>query len=398
MFARFPDLVSIVIPIRDEAANLDRFLDRLVRLRYPEGAVEVLFAEGASRDGTRQKLLASFPLLAQAKPAWQFRLVDNPSGQIPAALNGALAESRGEIAFRLDAHTLFPEDYLERCVETLLRTGADNVGGVVVAVPGADSATAQAIARARGDLFGAGNSSFRTGFSSGPRRTVPFGCFRREVFGEVGLFDSRLLRNQDIELNRRIVAAGGRVHQEGGIVSHYIAPATFGDLARKHFANGVWNIHATAVSPRCLSPAHAIPGLFLLAVAASAAFHPWAPLALLALQIGANLARAAAVGRGVSRLRLFAAFLVIQTAHGLGQWRGLLGLALYLRRRRVQLLPAYRLGLSPSANASGTLETTQRYLPLGPRGIDATRSILTPTPPPSLSRSAPSSSASSRSP
>ncbi|MGQ0612349.1 MAG: glycosyltransferase [Planctomycetaceae bacterium] len=340
MFARCPDLVSILVPIRDEAANLDRFLDRLVRLHYPDGAVEVLFAEGASRDGTRERLLASLPLLVQAKPSWRFRLVDNPSGEIPAGLNAALAESRGDVVFRLDAHTLFPEDYLERCVETLLRTGADNVGGVVVAVPGTESATAAAIARARGDLFGAGNSSFRTGFSSGPRRTVPFGCFRREVFGEVGLFDPRLLRNQDIELNRRIVAAGGRVHQEGGIVSHYIAPRSFAELARKHFANGLWNILASAVSPGCLSPAHAVPGLFLLAVAASAAVHPLAPLALLGLQIGANLARAASVGRGVSRLRLFAAFTVIQTAHGLGQWRGLLGLPRFLLRSRPQLSPA----------------------------------------------------------
>ncbi len=35
---------------------------------------------------------------------------------------------------RLDAHSTYAEDYLQFCLETALRTGADNVGGVFVSL------------------------------------------------------------------------------------------------------------------------------------------------------------------------------------------------------------------------------------------------------------------------
>lgn len=40
--------------------------------------------------------------------------------------------------------------------------------------------------------------------------TVPFGCFKRDVFEKVGLYDEELIRNQDDELNARIIKQGGR--------------------------------------------------------------------------------------------------------------------------------------------------------------------------------------------
>ena len=56
--------------------------------------------------------------------------------------------------------------------------------------------------------FGVGNSAFRTGSSAQEVDTVPFGCFPIRVFQRIGLFDERLWRNQDFELNQRIRRTG----------------------------------------------------------------------------------------------------------------------------------------------------------------------------------------------
>lgn len=320
--------LSLVVPVRDEERHLPSFLASLGALRWERGPVEVLLLEGRSRDATRAMLQSA----RIDRPGWTLRLLDNPSGDIPSALNLGIQASRGDVIVRLDAHTLFPEDYLERLVDALGRTGAANAGGVVLAAPGAETATARAIARARSDLFGAGNTGFRTGFSSGPRRTVPFGCFPRETFRRYGPFDPRLLRNQDIEMNGRIRARGGLVWQEGSVVSRYLAPATFGALVRKHLANGEWNVYATAVRPGCLSRLHAAPGLFLLLAALSPLLHPLALPLILLLQVSGNAARALLKGPGVSRPRLALAFCLIQWGHGLGQAKGVLMLPRFLRR------------------------------------------------------------------
>jgi len=324
--------VSIVVPLRNEARHVERFLATLTALRYEDGPVEVFLVEGASGDETRAHLEAALPELGRARPNWSFHLLHNPSGQIPHGLNLGISRATGDVILRLDAHTLFPPEYIEACVRTLAETGAANVGGVVIAHPGDESATARAIARARSDVFGAGRSSFRTGFTSGPRGTVPFGCFSRATFERFGLFDERLLRNQDIELNRRIREGGGVVYQNGALVSRYLAPTSFSALWRKHLANGEWNIYATAVNPGCLSRSHAVPILFLVIVAASALVAWWAPPALLALLLTADLLRALQVGRGVSKPRLAAAFAVILLAHGLGQIKGALLLPRFLVR------------------------------------------------------------------
>jgi glycosyltransferase involved in cell wall biosynthesis len=326
--------VSIVVPLRNEARHLDRFVGRLAGLRYGRGAVELFLVEGDSTDGTRARLESALPTLRRAHPGWRIEILRNPGGRIPRGLNLGVRAATGDVIVRLDAHTLFPPDYLEACVAVLERTGAANVGGVVATDPGADTPMARAIARARSDRFGAGGSSFRTGATSGPRRTVPFGCWPRATFARFGLFEERLHRNQDIEFNGRIRAGGGAVHQEGSIVSRYLAPASLGALARKHFANGEWNVYATAVRPGCLSRAHAVPAAYLAGVAAAGVLQPWAAPALLAGLYLLDLGRALKVGKELGPFRLATAFFTIQMGHGLGQLKGALGLPGFLLRNR----------------------------------------------------------------
>jgi glycosyltransferase involved in cell wall biosynthesis len=114
------------------------------------------------------------------------RLVDNPCRIVPTALNIAVRAARGQWLVRLDAHSVYPPNYLRLCIETAQRTGADNVGGVCVTLPRDESAGARLVQALSTSRFGVGGARFRVGGEEGPADTVAFGCFRREVFARSG--------------------------------------------------------------------------------------------------------------------------------------------------------------------------------------------------------------------
>ena len=88
-------------------------------------------------------------------------------------------------------------------------TDADNVGGV--AETKANGFVGGAIAKMLSSKFGVGGSDFRVGEGNKYVDTVPFGAFRREVFEKVGLFNEKLLRSEDNDINSRIRKAGGKI-------------------------------------------------------------------------------------------------------------------------------------------------------------------------------------------
>ena len=100
-----------------------------------------------------------------------------------------------------------------------------------------------AIREVLSNKFGVGNSVFRTGIDRIMEvDTVPFGCWRREVFDKYGYYDTRLVRNQDIELNKRIIRGGGKIYIVPDTYCTYLARETFEALAKNNYGNGKWNI------------------------------------------------------------------------------------------------------------------------------------------------------------
>ena len=98
--------------------------------------------------------------------------------------------------------------------------------------------------------------------------TVPFGCWKREVFDKYGVYDERLIRNQDIELNKRIVRGGGHIYIVPDTYCVYLARETFKGLAKNNYGNGKWNVLTVYYTKQMgsLSLRHFIPLLFLLSL------------------------------------------------------------------------------------------------------------------------------------
>src|SRR5450631_1475322 len=105
-----PVKVSVIVPCRNEARNVAAFLDSLLQQNVADMDVEFLIADGMSNDGTRA-ILAEY-----ARRTPQMRVIDNPGRIVSTGLNAAIRAAAGEIILRMDAHTEFAPDYIEKCV------------------------------------------------------------------------------------------------------------------------------------------------------------------------------------------------------------------------------------------------------------------------------------------
>lgn len=277
--------VSVIVPIRNEEKYIEKCIESIIGQSYPKDRMEVLLVDGISKDNTR-KIIERYVGRYRS-----IRLLDNPEKNVPAALNIGIKASKGDVVVRLDAHAYYDRDYISKCVDTLDKVDAYNVGGPIQTLPGDNTIKAKAIALATSHPFGVGNSQFRTSSDAKYVDTVPFGAFRRAIFDKVGLFNERLLRNQDIELNSRIRRSGGKIFLNPEIKSYYFNRSTLKALWQQNFKNGMWNIFTSAVSQRSLSLRHFIPFIFIVSLAASlilSLIHP-AGVLLFSLVAGSYL-------------------------------------------------------------------------------------------------------------
>ena len=207
--------VSVVVPCRNEIRHIRAFLDSVLRQELGRIEMEILIADGMSDDGTRL-VLDEFERKFAA-----IRVLDNPEKIASTALNRAIREARGEIIIRMDAHTTYATDYVRSCVEVLQETNAENVGGP--ALTRADGYIAQAIAFGFHTPFATGGAKFRDPRYTGPADTVMYGCWRKSTLERIGLFDEKLVRGQDHELNARLLSCGGTLWQSPK--NHLLVPA-----------------------------------------------------------------------------------------------------------------------------------------------------------------------------
>ncbi|MBM4308562.1 MAG: glycosyltransferase family 2 protein [Deltaproteobacteria bacterium] len=275
-------LVSIIIPCRNERRFIGDCLDSVIANDYPEGRLEVLVINGVSEDGT-QTVIEGY---ARQYP-W-IRLIENREKITPVALNIGIKNAKGEIILWMSAHNRYEKDYVSRSVESLEKYGADNVGGIMRTLPREDTYIGKAIVASLSHRFGVGNSYFRV-MPKEPKwvDTVFGGCYRREVFDRVGLFNKNLVRGQDMEFNLRLKKAGGKTLLVPDIVSYYYARSDIKSFWKHNFANGVWAILPFLYSPIMpVSWRHLVPLIFVISLIGSAALgFVWTPLLFLFLII-----------------------------------------------------------------------------------------------------------------
>jgi glycosyltransferase involved in cell wall biosynthesis len=317
--------ISVVVPIRNEEKYISACLTSLLQQTYPDSLYEVIVVDGRSSDRSREIVRAFCEEHANVL------LLDNPAAIVPCGMNLGIRNSQGEIIVRADGHNVYPKDYLENCVKYLEQTGADNVGGPWVTVPADASFGARLVAAILTSPFGVGDSRFRTGAAEGYVETVPFGAFRKELFLRIGVYNEKLVRNQDNELNARIRQAGGKIFQTPALSTEYRPVAGFWQLLRVTYRTSQWHLFSMKENSRSMSLRHLAPAVFVTVLGAmlltSAISHPvllaGAALLLAYLFVGYCMAglRSHRYGYGIS-LALPLACLCFHMSYGMGTLAG----------------------------------------------------------------------------
>jgi cellulose synthase/poly-beta-1,6-N-acetylglucosamine synthase-like glycosyltransferase len=315
----FPS-VAIVMPVLNEEEHLESAIQRLLAQDY-QGDMVIVLAVAPSRDRT-EAIAAD---LAQRHPS--LRVVANPSGKTPSALNAAIGVSTSEVVVRVDGHALIPSDYIRIGVETLNRSGADNVGGVMAAT--GLTPMQKAIAAAMTSKFGVGGAAFHVGGAEGEALTVYLGCFRRTALERVGGYDESMVRAQDWEMNHRIRETGGKVWFTPEMVVTYRPRSSLRELARQYFGYGTWRREVArryreTISLRYLAAPVLVIGLLLglllilIGGLASLKFLVWIGLIPLVAYLLGVFGASVISRAGTSGLLLPIVFPVMHISWGLG--------------------------------------------------------------------------------
>lgn len=219
------------MPVLNEERYLSDAVMAILRQNY-QGRLRIVLSVGPSDDET----LSVAKNLVNSNS--QIILVESPTGRTPDSLNLAISHCTEEIIVRVDAHAELSENYIEMAVETLQRTNADNVGGVM----GAKGLTnfEKAVAAAMTSPLGVGSVPFHTGGIEGPAETVYLGVFKRSALERVGGYDPKFTRAQDWELNHRIRSSGGLIWFNPKLIVTYRPRPNLKKLAKQYFQYGTW--------------------------------------------------------------------------------------------------------------------------------------------------------------
>jgi len=284
--------------------------------------------DGMSEDNTREiikRYIKKYPFI---------QLINNSKKIVPTALNIGIRKARGDIIIRIDAHNTYPSNYIEKLILWIRKSKADNVGGIWITKAGAETPIAEAIALALSHPFGVGNPYFRIGTKE-PKYvdTVPFGCYKREVFDKIGLFDEDLVRNQDDEFNLRLIKNGGKILLVPDIISHYYARDSIYKLWKMYFQYGYFKPLVAKKVGGVLTWRQIIPSLFIsslilaLLLSSFSKFFLWMFLFIFGLYTTVNFSISLIISIKKKDLRLLpfliASFITLHFSYGFGYLKGI---------------------------------------------------------------------------
>lgn len=318
--------VSVIIPVFNEERYIERCLDSLLEQSFPRDRMEWIVIDGNSTDGTRE-------ILTQYEKKGPLKVLVNEKRVTPTSLNMGIMEAKGRYIIRFDAHAAFPPEYIEECVKCLETIDADNVGGYVETK--AEGFVGGAIAKLLSSRFGVGGSTFRISRKSGYVDTVPFGAFRREIFDRVGLFDEKLLRSEDNDINARIIESGGKVYLSNKIHSVYYCRDSVPALLKQGLLNGNALFQTIRENPTAMRPRHFIPFFFLLSLIVLPllglffSFARWLLCLELAVYFAADIFFSFFCGSPEKGIIDFWLFPLYHLTYGFGSLLGLFGLRLF---------------------------------------------------------------------
>jgi cellulose synthase/poly-beta-1,6-N-acetylglucosamine synthase-like glycosyltransferase len=315
--------VSIIIPCRNEEKFIARCLDSFIEQSYPKDLYEVLVCDGMSNDNTRK-------IVEEYSGKFKFiKLLDNVELTAPKAMNVGIRYSNSEYIIIFGAHAIAHRDFIKNNIQELNSTDIGCVGGIMETIN--NTSKGKAIALAMSSPFGVGNALFRYAKEKCYVDTVAFGSYRRKVLDKIGYFDEELVRNQDDELNFRVVKAGYKILLTPQVKSSYFSRSSLKKLWLQYYQYGFWKVRVMQKHGRTASIRHLIPMFFVLTNAlglflslfSSLVFRLW--LIELIMYFISSLVFAAKSSKDDYRLILYIiwSYVILHLSYGIGFLNGL---------------------------------------------------------------------------
>ena len=213
--------VSVVIPVLDGEQTIGNCIDSLLGLRYPAERVELRVVDNGSRDGTAGVLRRYGERIV--------RLEESTRGPA-AARNAGLRGAGGEVVAFTDADCRVDPDWLTALVAPLEDPRVGIAGGTIRAIPPASDV----------ERFGEVIHDHRRAIEvfEPPYAITMNWASRRTVLEELGGFNERFRRCQDVDLSYRMTQAGYTLTFAPAAVVYHRNEDRLAGLFREGFTHG----------------------------------------------------------------------------------------------------------------------------------------------------------------
>lgn len=316
--------VSVIIPCRNEEKHIKGCIEAVLASDLGVQNLEVIVVDGMSDDNSRSiigEVIAKHPVV---------KLVDNPGKLTPLAFNLGIKNATGDYITIVGSRLYIEPDYLSHCI-SILRSDPKIgcVGGKINNVY--ENETSKVIAGAMASSFGVGGGNFRHLKEDTFTDTVPTPVYRKSIFNEIGLFDEELVRNQDDELNYRVLQKGYKIFYTVKVGMKYYVRASYRNLFRQYFQYGYWKVYVNRKHKTITTLRQVVPALFVAFVFAGlllSLIHPYiavAYLAVLALYVtAANVSAFLLAENKEDTAKIALAYFILHWSYGSGYLKGML--------------------------------------------------------------------------
>lgn len=319
-------LVSISISAYNEEKYLPALFESLVHQTYPHKQIEIILINAMSTDRTRS-LMNEFQESYQHE-FYAIKIFDNPKKTSNIGLNIGFKHSDGECYLKIDAHSLVPENFVERNV-AVIKSGHKVCGGKRPTLVEADDEFSKTLHIVEESALGSSIANYRKGEVSRYVNSIFHGMYHKDVIEKAGYVDEKLVRTEDNEFHYRIRKNGFKIWYDTSIESfQYIRP-TFSKMLKQKYGNGYWIGLTSHVCRECLSLFHFVPGIFvstLLATILVAGISVLPFLMLLSIYllaiIGLSIFEISTHPFHITRLLIPFMMISVHISYGIGTIRG----------------------------------------------------------------------------
>ena len=328
--------LSFIIVALNSEKTLNNSLSCLKKQDYPHKEIEVILVDGLSTDKTKQEMLE----FNENETSFGRSVVkDNPGKYLSCGWNVALKEVSGEIVLRVDAHTVFPDDFVSKNIKCI-EGGEFICGGKVMSVLEENSQMNRVLLESENSMFGGGFTFFRRGEVCKYTNTLAFAAYKKEVFDATGFYNERLVRTEDNDMHYRMQKAGYKFFFNPEIVSYRYCRSSFSKLIRQKYLNGYWVGLTMAVQPKAFSVFYFVPFLFVIGLIFFSILTILIPWTLVAYLSAYSIILALSLFAAIAKSGFYPALLLLpiilfclHIGYGIGTIKGLTMIPSWLKQK-----------------------------------------------------------------